>query len=205
MTTDNVQTDLESPIEIATEAVPDEVVTSVESVWIDGARDGGDVRDLVDSLRGRSAPSEELPKQAKRRKRTGLGRGLGDLIANDDRDAVPTQLQPSAEKRPTIAYLAVVESAGGLSIEIEDGTGAAYAVRVGDESNSDRAVMDVVRLMVDESLDVRLSVIDVETEEGLIVMAIAVRGDHRAVGTAFVGFGRPFAVARAVLSALCDV
>jgi hypothetical protein len=206
VTTDELRADLDALPGVATAEVTlrdDE--TPVARVWLDGTRDGDEVRELVDALLGRSIPSVVLPKQATQRRRIGLGRGLGDLIANDEQNHVPTQLQPAARQRPTIVRVAVIESTRGVTVEIQDGAGGAQVEPVGDEGNIDAAVMNGVLAMVDGSQDVRVDITDVETEEGTVVMATAVRGDRRSVGAAFIEYGRPYALARAALAALCDL
>ncbi len=206
MTTRNLRADLDALPGVATaEVVLREDETPVARVWLDGTRDGDEVRELVDALLGRSIPSVVLPKQKIQRRRIGLGRGLGDLIPNDEENPLPTQLQPTAGQRPTIVRVAVIESTAGVTVEIEDGTGDVYCEPVGDEDTIDRAVMSGVMRIVDGCQGVRIEITDVETVDGTVLMATAIRDDQRSVGAAFVEYGRPYAVARAGLAALSDL
>ncbi len=205
MTTDNLRADLDALPGVATaEVVLRDDDTSVARVWLDGTRDGDEVRELVDALLGRSISSVVLPKQATQRRRIGLGRGLGDLIPNDEQNPVPMQLRPSAGQRPSITRVAVIESARGVVVEIEDGAGGVHGEAVDDGGNTDEAVLNGVRALVDSSADVRVDVTEVETGDGTVLLVTAIRGDRRSVGAAFIEHGRPYALARAGLDALSD-
>lgn len=203
MTTENLRADLDAlPGVAAAEVIIREDEPPVARVWLDGTRASDEVRELVDGLVGRSIPSVVLPRQTTQRRRTGLGRGLGDLIPDDVQNPVPTHLQPAAGQRPTIARVAVIESSGGVVVEIEDGTGGIYSESVGDGENIDDAVMNAVAMIVDGSQDFRMDVTDIETEDGTVVMVTVVGDDQRFVGAAFVGYGRPYSLACAGLTAL---
>ena len=206
MTTSDLRDDLDALPGVATaEVVLRDDETPVARVWLDGTRDGDEVRELVDALLGRSIPSVVLPRQKTQRRRIGLGRGLGDLIPNDEQNPLPTQLQPTAGQRPAIVRVAVIESIAGVTIEIEDGTGYVFCESVGDEGTIDRAVMNGVASIVDGSQDARIEVTDVETVDGTVLMVTAIRDGQRSVGAAFVEYGRPYALARAGLIALSDL
>ena len=161
-----------------------------------------EARELVDGLSRKSIPSVAVPEQTTQRRRIGLGRGLGDLIPNGEQSSVPTQLQPAAGQSPMIVRVAVIESAGGVTVEIEDGAGGIHSELVSGEGSVDDAVMNGVALIVDGSHGAQIDVTEVETAEGTVVMVTAARDDQRSVGAAFVEYGRPYAIARAGLSAL---
>ncbi|GMQ94690.1 MAG: hypothetical protein BMS9Abin12_2195 [Acidimicrobiia bacterium] len=206
MTTDNLRADLDALPGVATaEIVLRDDETSVARIRLDGTRDGDEVKERVEALLGRSVPSVVLPRQTPRRKRIGLGRGLGDLIPNDEQHPAPAELRPSAVQPLTIVRVAVIESANGVAVEIEDATGGIYSEPVDDEGDIDGAVMNGVLSMVDRSDEMRIDITDVETGDGFIVLVSAFRDDRRSVGAAFVEYGRPYAVARAGLAALCDL
>lgn len=206
MTTDNLRADLDALPGVATaEVILRDDDTPVARIWLDGTRDGDEVRELVDALLGRSISSVVFPRQTTQRRRIGLGRGLGDLIPNDEQHPVPMQLQPAAGRRPTIAYVAVIESASGVVVEIEDGAGDVHSEPVGGDLNIDGAVLKGVLALVDGSDDVRIDVTDAETGDGTVLLVAAIHGDRRAAGAAFVEHGRPYALARAGLDALCDL
>lgn len=203
MTTENLRADLGAlPGVAAAEVIIREDEPPVARVWLDGTRPSDEVRELVDGLVGRSIPSIVLPRQTTQRRRTGLGRGLSDLIPNDLQNPVPTHLQPAAGQRPAISRVAVIESVEGVIVEIEDGTGDIYSEPVGDSGGVDEAVMNAVTMIVDDSQDLRMEITEIETAVGTVVMVTAVGDDRRSVGAAFVEHGRPYAVARAGLTAL---
>jgi len=206
VTTDNLRADLDALPGVATaEVVLRDDETPLARVWLDGTRDGDEVKERVEALLGRSVPSVVLPRQATRRKRTGLGRGLGDLIPNDEQDPGPAELQPSAGQPPSIVRVAVIEAANGVTVEIEDGAGGVHSEPVDDEGDIDGAVMSGVLSMVDGSEDLRIDITDVETVDGFVLLVTAFRNGERSIGAAFVEYGRPYAVARAGLAALCDL
>ena len=205
MTLDNLSADLDAlPGVAAAEVTQHEDETPVARVWLDGTKDGDEVRSLVDALLGRAIPSVVLPGQKPKRRRVGLGRGLRDLIPNDESIAVPAHLRPASRQRPTINHVALIESASGVSVAIEDGEGAVHSVQVDGDMDVDRAVMESVLTLVGGSDDARLEARDVETGDGLLLVVTAVRGGKRSAGVAFVEQARPYAVARAALVALRD-
>ncbi len=205
VTTENLRADLHTLPGVAeAEVIIREDEPPVARVWLDGTRAGDEVRELVDDLVGRSIPSVVLPKQTVQRRRTGLGRGLGDLIPNDVQESVPTHLQPAAGQRPTIIRVAIIESTRGVIVEIEDGTGGIHSESVGDGGDVDDAVMSAVAMIVDGPEEVRVDISDVETADGTVVLVTVAGDDRRSVGAAFVEYGRPYAVARAGLAALLD-
>jgi hypothetical protein len=202
MTTDNLSADLDAlPGVAAAEVTQHEDETPVVRVWLDGTKDGNEVRGLVDALLGRSIPSVVLPGQKPHRRRVGLGRGLGDLIPNDESIAVPTHLRPAAPRRPAITNVAVVESSSGVSVAIEDGLGVVHSVPVDVDRSIDGALLEGVLALVDRA-DARMEVKDVETGDGLVIIVTAVEGEERSAGAAFVEHGRLYAVASAAIVAL---
>lgn len=205
MTTKNLKADLDAlPGVEAAEIFEHEDETPVARVWLDGTRDSDEVREYVDALLGKSTPSVVLPRQKSQRRRVGLGRGLGDLISGDVQIAVPTQFQQAAGVHRAIARVAVIESTRGVSVEIEDSAGRVHCEPVGDEGGIDGAVIEGVLALVGGSKDASVEVTDVETDDGSVLLVTVTREDVRSVGAAFIEYGRPYAVARAGLSALTD-
>lgn len=206
MTTDNLRSDLDALPGVATaEIVLRDDDNPVARIWLDGTRDDDEVRELVDAVLGQSISSVVFPSQTTQRRRIGLGRGLGDLISNDEHNAVPVQLQPTAGQRPSITRVAIIESARGVVVEIEDGAGDVHSEPVGDEGTIDEAVLTGVLALVDGADDSRLDVTDVETGDGIVLLVTAIHDDRRSVGAAFIEFGRPYALARAGIDALCGL
>ena len=57
-----------------------------------------------------------LPRQKTPAKRTGLGRGLVELLPSAEAETVPTHLQLSAGHRQSIVGVAVIESGSGVIV-----------------------------------------------------------------------------------------
>jgi hypothetical protein len=55
------------------------------------------------------------------------------------------------------------------------------------------------------SPDVQVDAVDIETDDGPVLMVTVRSGEKRAVGAAFVEYGRPYALAVAALGALSDL
>jgi hypothetical protein len=203
VTTDNLRANLVAlPGVASAEVTLDDESVPVARVWLDGTLPGDDVRDLVDGLVASSMPSVVLPKQKAPRRRIGLGRGLVDLLPSQDTDLVPAQLQPSTSLGHSIVGIAVVESSEGVTVEIESDVGGVHRELVADEGDIDRAVMNGIAAIAGVGDDVQLEIAEVASGDGLVLVVSAFHGDERAVGAAFVEYGRPYALARAGLSAL---
>jgi hypothetical protein len=206
MTIDNLRDDLDAlPGVEAAEVVLRDAETPVARVWLDGTRDSDEVRKLVDALVGRSIPSVVLPRRRISSKRIGLGRGLGDLIPSDEQNSPPVHLQPTAGQKPAVVRVSVGESTRGVTVEIEDGTGTVHREPVGDDGDLDGAVIRGVVSVVSGSHGVHVNAIDMETDDGLVVMVTAKSDDKRAVGASFIEYGRPYALALAAFAALSDL
>jgi hypothetical protein len=177
----------------------------VARVWLDGTRDSDEVRELVDALVGGSIPSVVLPRQRSPQKRIGLGRGLDDLIPSDEQSPLPAHLQPAAGDRFEIVRVSVSESKRGVTVEVEDATRSVHREPVGDDEDIDAAVVRGVLSISGGSPDVQVDAVDIETDDGPVLMVTVRSGEKRAVGAAFVEYGRPYALAVAALGALSDL
>ena len=201
--TDNLRANLDAlPGVASAEVVLDDDATPLVRVWLDGTLGGDEVRDLVDELVASSMPSVVLPQQKVPRKRIGLGRGLDDLLPSDESDPVPIHLQPSAGLWQSIVGVAVVESADGVTVEIESDDRGVHCETVADDTDIDNAVLRGVAAIVGADGDVQTAITDLEGGDGLILVVTAVGGSGRSAGAAFVEDGRPYAIARACLAAL---
>ena len=201
--TDNLRANLDAlPGVASAEVVLDDDATPLVRVWLDGTLGGDEVRDLVDELVASSMPSVVLPKQKDPRKRIGLGRGLGDLLPSDEADPIPVHLQPSTGFRQSIVGVAVVESADGVTVEIEFDDRGVHCESVADDGDIDNAVIRGVAAIVGVNGDVQTDITDLEGGDGLILVVTAVGRSGRSAGAAFVEYGRPYAIARACLTAL---
>ena len=206
VTIENLRADLDALPGVATAEVTlnDEAVP-VARVWLDGSLSGEDVRGLVDGLVANTMPSVVLPQQKRPRRRIGLGRGLVDLLPTEEGDRIPTQLQPSTGTRHSIAGVAVIESDSGVIVEIESDERGVHSELVADDGDVEAAVIRAVIAIVGIGVDVRLDTTYVESSDGSVVLVSVFHRGKRAVGAAFVEYGRPYAVARASCSALRDL
>ncbi|MCL1601445.1 MAG: hypothetical protein M3112_07920 [Actinomycetia bacterium] len=206
MTTDNLRADLDAlPGVAAAEVTLDNDAIPTARVWLDGTLSGDDVRHLVDELVANSMPSVVLPRQKAPRKRTGLGRGLVELLPSAEAESVPTHLQGPASNRQLIVGVAVIESVSGVTVEIESDERGVHSEPVADDGDIDKAVLRGVAAIVGASDDVRLDVTDVTSVGGSVLLVSAFRNEARSVGAAFVEYGRPYAIARAGIAALRDL
>ena len=206
VTTENLRADLDAlPGVAAAEVTLDNEKIPTARVWLDGTIPGDDVRNLVDELVANSMTSVVLPRQKTPAKRTGLGRGLVELLPSAEAETVPTHLQLSAGHRQSIVGVAVIESGSGVTVEIESDERGVLREAVADDGDMDRAVLRGVAAIVGASDDVRLDVSDVTMVGGPVLVVSAFRGETRSVGAAFVEYGRPYAIARAGIAALRDL
>ncbi len=206
MTTDNLRDDIAALPGVASAEVTirdDHGPTA--RVWLDGTKAGTEVRELVDILIGRAVVAEPEEGEQPSKRRSGLGRGLNDLLPSDGPHPLPTHLQPDAGQRPIIVRVAVVETADGVSLEVEDSKGRCAAVPIEADGSTDAAAVVAVREVLAVDGDIEVHFEDLEAADGLLVVATAKIGDKRTAGAAFVEFGRPSAVARAVFQALSDI
>ncbi len=138
------------------------------------------------------------------KRRSGLGRGLSDLLPVEEPGALPTHLQPESGQRTAVSRVVVAESSEVVVVEMEDSAGARVSVPVVD-GDVDRAIVDAAVALAGAGSAVSVRTRDIETDDGLLVLATATRGRARAASAAFVEYGRPFAVARAVFEAVQDL
>ncbi|MGI9585701.1 MAG: hypothetical protein ACR2N7_08950 [Acidimicrobiia bacterium] len=179
----------------------------VAKIWLDGSRDGAEVRERVDSLLGSALPTHFEDDDAPPKRRSGLGRGLSELLPADELEPAPSHINGGRDIRVgrpmLIRRVAVVESLDGVDVEIEDADGTKATTRVGEDGSIDTAVIDAVRSLAGIPDSVDLRPMDVSSVDGDVVVVSAHESDgRRAAGAAFVDFGRPWALARAVFQAL---
>ncbi len=171
-------------------------------VWLDGTRDGEEVRERVDALLGGRLPVID-PTGAASPRRSGLGKGLDSLLPDVDQDRVPAQLKSKTESRAlSVQRVAIVESKDTVTVEIEDGAGNIHTADVGPSRSIDDAVLRAAADLSGASDDVGFGVSEVEIDGLRIVVVSAEAAGRRAAGACPVEFGRPFAVARAARQAL---
>lgn len=206
MTTENLRADLDAlPGVASAEVTLDNDSIPTARVWLDGTLSGDDVRNLVDELVANSMPSVVLPRQKAPAKRTGLGRGLVELLPSAEAESVPAHLQQPVGHRQSIVGVAVVESASGVTVEIESDERGVHSEPVSDGGDIDSAVLRGVAAIVGAGDDVRLDITDVTSLGGSVLLVSAFRGEARSVGAAFVEHGRSYAIARAGAAALREL
>ena len=164
-----------------------------------GARES----DVVSMLKSdATSPGSGISEQTSKR-RSGLGRGLSDLIPSDGPHVVPTHLQPDSGQQTTVARIVIAETNEAVFVELDDSTGERTSVPVDGRSIEDAVIEACLALLdVDRQLSVRIE--DLETVDGLLVVATVNNGSERSASAVFVELGRPYAVARAVFQAVQD-
>ena len=183
----------------------DDGETPIARVWLDGTRDADEVRERINALLGATVPNVDAQPLEERppKRRTGLGRGLPDLIDGDD--TMPNHLQgvsAAANPHTGLHRVGIIESSAGVAVEVEDGVGIVRTVPVGPDGSIDAAVVEAVCSLIGVSDTRSVHISDLTTDEGELVVATArSEADERIAGAAFVDFGRPWAVARAVAQA----
>ncbi len=181
----------------------------IARVFLDGTRSPSEVRERVEALLGavvpqRAEPSE--PPEEPRRRRTGLGRGLGEVIEAHGAEARPAHLvgTPPATvmiPRPEPTRVAVVEAGDGVHVEVEDSLG--NRARAVVEHSIDEAIVAAVTELVAPDGEWQVEVADAVTGHGEVVVVTARgSGGERLAGAACIEYGRPWAVARALVAAL---
>jgi len=202
MTSGNLRDEL-----VAIPGVADAEVTLVDDdapaarIWLDGSRDGEEVRGKVEALLGRQIPSAAPVPPGQRR--SGLGKGLDTLIPGVDSDPVPSQLKPQAESRAaSVTRVAVVESDAAVSVEIEDGAGNRYTADVGATGSIDDAVLVAATAMASVPEGVVFGVNEVDVDGIRVLVVVARHSGQTSAGASPIDFGRPFAVAKAARQAL---
>lgn len=206
MSSENVRDDLETVRGVArseTAVKPGE--TRVSQAWRNEALNGPHVGELVDALLGTKVPEVRAAIDEVPRKRTGLGRGLVDLLPEDNAHPVPMQLQPEAASRRAVSKVSVVESVSGVSVTVSDNKDREATVTVGDDGSIDSAVISAVVELFGIVGIVGVSVDELDVASGTMLVASASNGPVRSAGAAFVEFGRPSAVARAVFQAIAGM
>lgn len=183
----------------------DDGKTPIARVWLDGTREADEVRERINALLGADVPRADDQQQTtdgalKRRK--GLGKGLPDLLLDEDK--APAHLHGGAEasRGDELQRVGIIESLDGVAVEVENGSGTVRTVPVGPDGSIDAAVIEAVCSMIGITDARSVEISDLTTAEGELVIATARDGDdERIAGAAFVDFGRPWAVAKAILQA----
>ncbi len=173
-------------------------------IWLDGSVDAGQVGAHIEQLVAQSRVEAGIEPV----RRSGLGRGLGELIASAD-DAVPAQLIPTvaeteATSRPRLEMVAVEETAGGISVRAADSIGGISFSPVSDPRSLNQAVVSAVARLRRERPVPRLAGVELRDVEGSAVLTVVLAhaDGRRLVGSSLVDGGMPFTLGRAVWEAL---
>ena len=198
-------------------------------VQLDGTAPSAQVGD---EIRRRLAALEPVGPTGNGR-RTGLGRGLADILAADADTEPPRQLQRAAGAARSVvtaepeddqelitdsasgsmavpaaqlALVAVEETAGGISVRAADSAGGLAFSPVEDQRSLNQAVVSAVGRLRNERPLPRLAGVEVREVSGAPVLTVVLhRADgSRAVGAALVEGGMPFTLGVAVWEALSD-
>jgi hypothetical protein len=184
----------------------------VARVWLDGTRDPEEVRLRVSALLGSHVPSGTPTDRPARR--SGLGKGLSELIAEDHGPSGLPHLNGGSTfiavqpVMSTLARVGVVEMDASVVVEVEDALGTRAEAVVGDDASIDLAVIRAVRNLLepgarpDDGDAVKIIDVDPSGGDEMVVVTVTHPDGRRSAGAAFVEFGRPWAVARACAQAL---
>ena len=119
-------------------------------VWLDGTRDPEEVRLRVSALLGSHLPTGTPTERPARR--SGLGKGLTELIAEDHGPTGLPHLNGSGDfiavhpaATPSLARVGVAETDASVIVEVEDALGTRSEAVVGDDGSIDLAVIRAVR------------------------------------------------------------
>ena len=183
----------------------DDGETPIARVWLDGSREADEVRERINALLGASVPRADPQLKADDgvlKRRTGLGRGLSDLLLDDDKPPAHLHGGATADRGAALQRVGIIESLDGVAVEVENGSGTVRTVPVGPDGSIDAAVIEAVCSIIGIKDARSVEVNDLTTDEGELVIATARNEeDERISGAAFVDFGRPWAVAKAILQA----
>lgn len=177
-------------------------------VWLDGSIEAGKVGGHIEGLVAQAflAATSETVKPVRR---SGLGRGLDELMAAADKELLPAQLAPTATDAETIprtrlAMVAVEETAGGISVRASDSAGGISFSPVSDPRSLNQAIVSAVARLRRERPVPRLAGVELRDVDGspVLMVVLAHADGRRLVGASLVEGGMPFTLGRAVWEAL---
>jgi hypothetical protein len=180
-------------------------------VWLDGSIEAGKVGGHIEGLVAQAflAATSETVKPVRR---SGLGRGLDELMAAADKELLPAQLAPTATDAETIprtrlAMVAVEETAGGISVRASDSAGGISFSPVSDPRSLNQAIVSAVARLRRERPVPRLAGVELRDVDGspVLMVVLAHADGRRLVGASLVEGGMPFTLGRAVWEALVPV
>jgi hypothetical protein len=142
-------------------------------------------------------------------RRTGLGRGLAEIIETEAAAAAPKLFdtpQEAPATRLSLALVAVEETAGGISVRAADSSGGIAFSPVEDTRSLNQAVASAVGRLRQERPLPRLAGVEIRDVDGAAVLTVvlALENGKRSVGAALVEGGMPFTLGKAVWEALAS-
>ncbi len=177
-------------------------------VWLDGSVDSTEVSVEIEDLVSHvftSSPRPEVPP-----KRSGLGRRLEEMVADDL--VAPEQLLATEPEEQTTAgvhlsLVAVEETAGGISVRASDSSGGIAFSPVSDPRSLNQAVVSAVARLRRETPTPRLAGVELRDVDGSPVLTVVLSHSdgRRLVGASLVEGGMPFTLGKAVWEALGPV
>jgi len=175
-------------------------------IWLDGSVDASDVGTHVERLIAQSRVPVAADTAESGRK-SGLGRGLDELMAATEAVLPPQLVPPSAEAAPRpvrLTLVAVEETAGGISVRASDSAGGISFSPVSDPRSLNQAVVSAVARLLRERPVPRLAGVELrDVEDSPVLTVVLAHPDgRRLVGSSIVEGGMPFTLGRAVWEAL---
>jgi len=193
-------------------------VAGIDSLEIDLRTDGSprlrirldgslSAADVGHEIRRRVAEKSSEP--AVPRRRSGLGRGLIDLLAEDADVEPPSHLHAAVAgvSAPTsLSLVAIEETAGGISVRASDSSGAVAFSPVEDPRSLNQAIVSAIGRLRQEKPLPRLTGVEIRDVDGspVLTVVLGLADGSRVVGSALVEGGMPFTMGRAVWEALCQ-
>jgi len=183
----------------------DDGETPIARVWLDGTREADEVRERINALLGSAVPNVESKPQSEDpvlKRRKGLGRGLPDLLDDDEKSPAHLHAGTVADRDMALQRVGIIESLDGVAVEVENDSGTVRTVPVGPDGSIDAAVIEAVCSLIGITDTRSVEISDLTSNEGELVITTArSEDDERIAGAAFVDFGRPWALAKAIMQA----
>lgn len=180
-------------------------------VWMDGSASnedvGAEIQEILASIPDSEEDTEEPPSR-----RSGLGRGLNELLAANGETQPLPHFAPAPEPEPDIAtnplahlvLVAVEESAGGIAVRVADSDRGVAFSPVEDSRSLNQAVTSAVARLRQKRPSPRLEGVEVREIAGETVLTVVLLLDsgEKVSGAEIVRGGLPFTLGRAVWKAL---
>ena len=178
-------------------------------VWLDGSVPADDVGEEIQQAVSAVRIKTPTQGEASPERKVGLGKGLNEILESDEAMSPPHQFRPETtepepEVRPTLALVAVEETAGGISVRAADSKGGIAFSPVDDPRSLNQAVVSAVARLRQEKPIPRLAGVEIRDVSGdpVLTVVLVFADGRRSVGAALVEGGMPFTLGRAVWEAI---